>query len=112
MLDRSTATAGQGCGADGRSLAYGLRGRGKLERAIVGALIAEGKLSFEQPTSEQTARLVGVSVSYIRRVRALTLEEREAALEAGCLPPSTADVARTVARAGVEPVWNALTRAL
>lgn len=92
---------------NGTTLAYALRGKSKVQRAVLGTRLV-GR-DFRKPTHRQLAAMCGVSESYFNRALSLSPEGRSAALETGVLPPTAADVLRTVTRAGVEPTWTILT---
>jgi hypothetical protein len=77
---------------------------------VIGTLLTDrvfGELSLRQ-----IARLVDTNETYFFRAHTLTPREKAAALRSGVLPPSSADLKRTVTRAGTEPTWQVLVRAL
>ena len=126
MLNRIETTAGQGfiaTGGDddddnhddkrrvhisGKYLAYRMRGKGKVARAIVGARLIKQGLGISQLTNKQAAALLEVNASYLNAAINLTPQEELAALQANRLPLTRADLERTVARAGVEQTWDVL----
>jgi hypothetical protein len=125
MLNRTQTTAFQGCTAaagggydnhddkrrvhiSGKSLAYRMRGKGKVARAIVGARLIKQGLGISQLTNKQAAAILEVNTSYLNTAISLTPEEEMAALKVGHFQPARADVERLVARAGVEQTWDVL----
>jgi hypothetical protein len=87
-------------------------GYSKSQRAGFAAGVACGEINYTKPTLKQLAKLFNVSVPYIEKALALSPMERSL-LRGGCieiagLPPSPAELARTVGRAGIDRVWGAL----
>jgi hypothetical protein len=88
----------------------------KSQRAALAAGVACGEIELTKPTLKQLAKLFNVSVSYIGAALALSPMQR-AMMRGGCteiadIPPSKAALKRTIARAGVEPTWNAICEQL
>jgi hypothetical protein len=96
----------------GVTLAYKLRGMGKVQRAVVGACLVDAEVSIEKPTHRQMAHICGVNEAYVAKALALSRQERAEAMESGILPPTHADLARTIGRAGVDEVWDVLATRL
>jgi hypothetical protein len=88
-------------------------GFSKSQRAAHAASIPSGELILTDLTQKQLAKLFGVSVPYIREALAQSPANRQA-MRKGCLKiagittPSKSELERTIARAGVEPTWQAL----
>jgi hypothetical protein len=81
-------------------------GYSKSQRAAFAACFVLGELDFIKPTIKQLAKLFNVSVPYIHK--ALTASMRLGIKEIADIPPSTAELKRTINRAGTEPIWKAL----
>jgi hypothetical protein len=87
-------------------------GYSKSQRAAFAAYVVRGELDFTRPTLKQLAKLFNVSVPYIQK--ALTASDYDLAMvrlgikEIADIPPSTAELKRTISRAGIEPTWQAL----
>src|SRR5262245_6317443 len=87
-------------------------GYSKSQRAAFAAGLACGEIKLTNPTLKQLGKLFDVSVAYIGLASALSpmqrAKMRSGFLEIADVPPSKAAIKRTVARAGVEPTWDAL----
>jgi hypothetical protein len=80
------------------------------------AAIAASVLCGEKPTTKQVARACGVSIAYVLKAKALTPVERAIMcggfMEIADIPPSRAELKRTVTRAGVDRTWDILCNQL
>jgi hypothetical protein len=103
----------------GISLANKLRVRTASQRAVLAVELLEGRLVIGQLTATQAAKLADTNVEYLRAARRATAPQR-ALLRRGYLtiqnlkaiPLTPEQLDEIVHRAGTDPLWSAIERAL
>ena len=110
----SVVIYGDLCARQLTGYALARKGRSASQRAALAASIILGEVEMTKPTRKQIAKLLGVSIPYVKHAMKLRRAQR-AAMQDGWLslphfknPPTDLELERTVQAAGVDRTWSVI----